>query len=153
MKEILSFHPYPSWGNKNGLKRRLTCLTISGLFGTSTSQNVMHDQTHFKILTQTANGYIGVCSCCYQFNFVYRNILAVFMEEELLNFLDWLNANRYSRDYFVTLYHGRNKVYASPHSNLFLAFNDIELDEIFEMSAEVKLMIEAQKILLQKRIN
>lgn len=107
----------------------------------------MHPQTHFHIITEGNNGYIGVCSGCRQYNFVYKNILLIFLEDELINFLEWLNANRFSRNNYVQLCHGRDRVYTSPHSNLFLAFNDEELDEIAAMTAEVKLIIDAQKIL------
>jgi hypothetical protein len=51
------------------------------------------------------------------------------------------------------LYHGRSKVFTSPHSNLFLAFNDEELDEIATMATEVKLILDAHNILKGNRSN
>lgn len=135
------------------MERRLTADVACGIFEKNMwpEEHNMHTQSNFKILTQIDNGYIGVCDCCQQYNFVYKNLLIIFLEEELISFLDWLSSNRFSRDYLVTLYHGRNRVYASPHSNLYLAFSDAELDEIAAMTAEVKLILDAQKILTDNR--
>lgn len=107
----------------------------------------MHAQSQFKIISENANGYIGVCDCCQQYNFVFNNLFIVFQEDELLNFLDWLRYNRSSKECQMMLHNGRNKLYTSPHTNLFLAFNDEELDEIETMAGEVKLLLDARRIL------
>lgn len=110
----------------------------------------MHAQSQFKIISENTKGYIGVCDCCHQYNFVFNNLFIVFQEDELLNFLDWLHYNRFSKECHTMLHNGRSKLYASPHSNLFIAFNDEELDEIETMASEVKLLLDAKRI-LQRR--
>ncbi len=112
-----------------------------------------HQKSCFRILTECDNGYIGVCECCQEFNFAYKNILLTFQEEEMCRFLDWVIANRNSRQHYMPLRHGRNKVFSSPNSNLFIAFHDKELDEIALMYNETKLILEAQKVLLSSRMN
>lgn len=107
----------------------------------------MHEQTSdFKILTESENGYIGVCNCCQEFNFAFKTILITFQEDEMLQFFDWVMAGRTEQN-DALLPHGRNRIYSSPYGNLFLAFNDEELDEIATLYSEVLVMIEMRKIL------
>lgn len=113
----------------------------------------MHQSSAFTILTQHANGYIGVCECCQDFQVAYKTLLIIFREEELHNYFAWLLGNRHTRENFVPLPHGRDRVYASPHSNLFLVFNDTELDELASLYTETQLILEARKILLSNRMN
>ncbi|HYF68232.1 MAG TPA: DUF6686 family protein [Ohtaekwangia sp.] len=109
--------------------------------------NEGHSQSSFRIISETAHGYIGKCECCHQYNFVFNNLLISFLEDELINFLDWLQGSRYSNDTCISLYNGRDRVYTSLHSNLFLTFSDGELNDIEQMTVEVKLMIEASHAL------
>jgi hypothetical protein len=106
-----------------------------------------HNSSHFQILSACKNGYIGVCDCCQQFNFSYNNVLLLFSEEEMMNFFDWLMAYRHSRENFVSLPDGRDRIYSSPHSNLFLVYSDTELEELSDLFAEVKIMLEVRKIM------
>ncbi len=113
----------------------------------------MHEQTSdFQILTDCANGYIGVCRCCQEFNFGYKTILITFQEEEMIQFFEWIIAGRTELNDSV-LPHGRNRVYSSPYGNLYLAFNDEELDEIAKLYAEVQLMMETRRILFVGKNN
>jgi hypothetical protein len=102
---------------------------------------------NFKIISESDRGYIGKCSCCDQYNFVYNNLILVFNKVEMINFLDWLQQYRFSRDTHMTLYNGRNRIYSSPQTNLFFAFNESELEELQLMTAEVKLLVEVSDIL------
>jgi hypothetical protein len=53
---------------------------------------------------------------------------------------------RSSRENFQPLPHGRDRIYSSPHSNLYLVFNDEELNELEELFAGVRLILEARRI-------
>lgn len=106
----------------------------------------MHQDSPLSILAETDNGYIGVCSCCQEFNFVYKNILLAFRQDELMRFCDWLISYRYHNDTFLPLPHGRTRVYRSPLSNLFIAFYEDELDEVDQLFSEAKLIIEARNL-------
>ncbi|MBX2965820.1 MAG: hypothetical protein KF845_06720 [Cyclobacteriaceae bacterium] len=101
----------------------------------------------FRILSENEHGYIGQCLGCSEFNFVYKNILVTFSEDNLLNFGHWLLDNRNNPEFYFVLPNGRSRVYNSPIPNLFLAFNDAELDEVSQLFSEVKLLLEARKIL------
>jgi len=113
----------------------------------------MHQSSAFKILAQHQNGYIGICECCQDFQVAYKTLLIIFREEELNNFFAWLLGNRHTRENYVPMPHGRDRVYASPHSNLFLVYNEEELDELASLFTEAQLMLEARKILLSNRMN
>lgn len=108
---------------------------------------MMHSPGKFKVISETSCSYIGYCECCYQYNFAFNNLLIVFSEDELINFLDWLQCHRSSTENFIQLPHGRTRIYSSPHGNLFLVFNEDELDEINVMAAETKLMLQATRLI------
>jgi hypothetical protein len=108
---------------------------------------MIHNNSHFNIVAESKNGYVSVCECCYQYSFSFNNLLLVFGEEQMLNFFEWLMAYRYSRENYVSLPGGRDHIYSSPHTNLFLVYNDEELDEISALFAEVQLALEVRKIL------
>ncbi len=112
-----------------------------------------HADSHFSILTENDNGYIGVCMCCHEFNFAYKNILLTFQEEDMIRFFDWVIENRRNPQHYMPLQHNRARVYSSPHSNLFLAFNELELDEVSDLYNETRLILSAQKILHANRMN
>lgn len=111
----------------------------------------MHEQSTFQILAESDNGYIGVCECCKEYNFVYRNILLIFSEDELLRFCKWILAYRYHNDTYLPLAHGRTRVYTSPLSNLFLSFHEHELDELDQLFSETKLIIDARSLVNQPK--
>jgi hypothetical protein len=90
---------------------------------------MQHQETTFRILVECSDGYIGTCTCCSEFNFAYKTVLVSFQEEEMHRFFDWLITNCETQEHYMPLRNGRNRVFSSPHSNLFLAFNDQELDE------------------------
>lgn len=111
----------------------------------------MHNQdSPLNILSEGPNGYIGVCDCCHEFNFVYKNLLLAFREEELIRFCEWLIGYRYHRETFLPLPHGRTRVYKSPLSNLFIAFYDEELNEVEQLFNQARLLIEARSIVHPK---
>lgn len=99
-----------------------------------------------SILAECEHGYIGVCDCCLEYNFVYKNLLLAFRQEELMRFCEWLIEYRYHRETFLPLPHGRTRVYKSPLSNMFIAFHEDELDDVDQMFSQARLVIEARGI-------
>lgn len=107
----------------------------------------MHQQeSPLSIIAESINGYIGVCECCHEFNFVYKNLLLAFTKDELIRFCEWLIAYRYHNDTLLPLPHGRTRVYKSPLSNMFIAFYEEELDEVETLFSQARLVIEARNI-------
>ena len=113
----------------------------------------MHKNDRFKTLSEHEHGYIGMCLCCQEFNFAYKNVLIGFREDEMENFFEWIRANQFNPDHYTQLQHGRSRIFTSPHSNLYLVFTDEEIEEILEMYTETKLVLEAQRVLLSNRMN
>ena len=111
----------------------------------------MHQQNAFEIIAESTNGYIGSCTCCQEFNFVFKNVVLAFQQDELLRFGDWLIDYRYHNDTFLALPHGRTRVYRSPLTNLFIAFHDNELDEVSHLFSQVNLVLEARTLLQSGR--
>jgi hypothetical protein len=109
----------------------------------------MHEKS-LHILSQSENGYVSQCVCCEEFNFTYKNVLLVFDEESMMRFFDWVVSYRYSKDNYQPLPHGRNRIYAGPHNNLFLVYNDEEINEIERLFAEVSVILEARKIVAMR---
>jgi hypothetical protein len=99
-----------------------------------------------SILAECDNGYIGVCDCCLEYNFVYKNLLLAFSQDELVRFCEWLIQYRHHRETFLPLPHGRTRVYKSPLSNMFIAFHDEELDDVEQMFCQARLVIDARGI-------
>jgi hypothetical protein len=113
----------------------------------------MHQSsTSFQLLAECSNGYIGECACCREFNFAYKNILLAFQEEEMCRFLEWIVDFKFHPDTLQPLPHQRDRVYCSPLSNMFLAFNIQELEEIEQLFAQTRLMLEARKIISDSRM-
>jgi|SRR5688500_3217904 hypothetical protein len=113
----------------------------------------MSEDTTFHILAECDNGYIGVCECCDEYNFVYKNILLIFSQEELSRFCAWLLQHRFHESTYLPLAHGRTRVFTSPLSNLFIAFREDELDEVDELFSQAKLVLDARDLLQQKALN
>ena len=112
-----------------------------------------HNNTQFKILAECANGYVGICECCREYNFAYKTFLITFQEDEMRSFFDWLTTNRHSPSHYMPMRHGRDRVFSSPNSNLFLTFSEAELEEINQLYHQTLLLKEAQYVLLSKRLN
>lgn len=112
-----------------------------------------HTNSQFKILAECANGYVGICECCREYNFAYKNFLLTFQEEDMHHFFDWIIVNRYSPNHYMPLHHGRNRVFSSPNSNLFLAFTDEEMDEITQLYREAQILQLVHCMLRSNRSN
>ena len=54
----------------------------------------MHQNPEFKIIAECSEGYIGICECCREFNFAFKNVLLTFQEEEMIGFFEWMIAGR-----------------------------------------------------------
>jgi hypothetical protein len=111
----------------------------------------MHQQSSLDILAQCENGYVSQCECCQDFNVTYKNVLLVFNEESMERFFEWILSYRSSRDNYQPLPHGRDRIYSSPHNNLFLVFNDEELEDLHQLAAQVSLVLEARRIAALRR--
>ena len=105
--------------------------------------------TPFHILGECGSRYIGVCECCQEYNFVYKNILLIFSQDELLRFCEWVIRYRRHENTYLPLHHGRSRVYKSPLSNLFIAFREDELDEVDQLFTEARLILEARDLIKQ----
>jgi hypothetical protein len=101
----------------------------------------------YQVLTKCENGYIGICTCCKEFNFAYKNVLLTFQEESLFQFFNWLIECKDNPEYHLGLPHGRTHVYPSPMHNLFLVYTEEELVEIEQLFMEVRLVLEVRKII------
>ena len=102
---------------------------------------------HFQILAECSEGYIGVCRCCWEFNYSYKNIFLTFQETEMCEFFNWLIEARKNKYMMIPLPHGERHVYQSPMYNMFLVYTEQELNEIEGLYMEVKVMLETLKIL------
>ncbi len=109
------------------------------------------EENDLLILAESPNGYVSECPCCHEFNVTYKNFLLVFDAGAMLNFFAWIMANRSSLENYQPLPHGRCRIYSGPHNNLFLVFDDEELDELADLFAAVKLVLEARQIVSTPR--
>lgn len=101
----------------------------------------------FQVLAECKDGYVGVCLCCREFNYCYKNVLLTFQETEMRAFFDWLIACRHTESLETPLPNGSKHMYSSPLYNMFFVFTNEELDEIEHLYSEVKLMLETMQIL------
>jgi hypothetical protein len=106
----------------------------------------MHQRSNLEIITESLNGYVSRCLCCHGYNIGYKNVLLVFDEEAMLRFFDWVISNRQSLENYQPLPHGRNRIFSSPHSNLFLVYSDEEIDELADLFAEIQIVLEARRL-------
>jgi hypothetical protein len=112
----------------------------------------MSGDSPLHILAECDNGYIGVCECCCEYNFVYKNILLIFSQEELTRFCSWVLQNRFYESTYLPLAHGRTRVFTSSLSNLFIVFREDELDEVDQLFSQAKLVLEARHLLQQRTL-
>lgn len=110
-----------------------------------------HQDTTYRVLSECANGYIGVCTCCREFNFAYKTILLSFQEEDMQRTFNWLFANCKTQKQHIDMRHQRKRIFSSQHANLFLVFNDQELEEIRGLFQQAQLLLEAENLLLALR--
>lgn len=133
--------------------KRLAAKSISGYKNSAQgilSKILMHGSTHehssLRILSQSKNGYIGQCSCCGHYNFVFGNVLFMLSEDGLNGF----HAVLYDESQFCTidtaLPHGRNHLLPLPIPNLMLSFNDEEVEEMKGLFQEALLALEIDQI-------
>ncbi len=114
-------------------------------------QENMHEKhSTFEILSETRNGYLGVCTCCLEFNFAYKNLVLTFNEKDMFSILNWLVENENNPANVVNMHHGKERVYASPVKNIFLAFNIDELKEIDVLITEAQILWEAKGLAGQR---
>lgn len=107
----------------------------------------MSESNNFQMLAECKDGYIGVCRCCWEFNYAYKNVLLTFQETEMCEFFEWLMEARKKKFMEMPLPNGMRHVYQSPVYNLFLVYTEDELNEIEILYSQVKLMLETFKIL------
>lgn len=107
----------------------------------------INESTNFQVLSECDDGYIGVCRCCWEFNFVFKNVLLTFQEPEMCEFFDWLLECRRNRTMVMPLPIGDRHVYRSPLYNMFLVYSEEELDLVEQLYTETKLILETIKII------
>jgi hypothetical protein len=100
----------------------------------------------FQVLTECSEGYIGVCRCCGEYNFVYKNMLLTFQEEGLKHFFQWFLENVQKQENNITLHNGKTQFFTGPVPNLFFVYTKEELEEIVGLYTEVSLILDARKI-------
>ncbi|SDM96149.1 DUF6686 family protein [Siphonobacter aquaeclarae] len=105
----------------------------------------MHQHHCFRTLSQRENGYIGYCDSCQSYNVAYQNLLLVFNADDYQYFLEMLK-ERTNMTYFPTT-HGKEIMMRSPIMNLNILLAENELDDLIEMMDELRLLVDAQKIL------
>lgn len=113
----------------------------------------MQNHETFRVLADNEDGYLGTCACCHKFTFAYKNIMLALNEDEMHQFLHWVISNSKTREHFAQLPHGRNRIFPGPHSNLFFAFNDQELEEIESLYHQALLLLEVDILLYTNRHN
>lgn len=113
----------------------------------------MHQNSSFRILSECLHGYIGMCECCREFNFAYKTVLLTFQEDSMAIFFEWIMASRFLPEHYMPLRHGSRRIFSSPHGNLFLVYRDEEIDQILQLYSQVRLILEAEKVLLSNRMN
>ena len=109
----------------------------------------MHNKSkNFKILSVSQEGYVGVCTCCREFNLAYQNLLITFPEEGMVKFYHWLQEGMKNPDTSIELHHNKNRVFKGPAGNFYMTFNDEEIEVILNMIEEAMIVIEAKRILM-----
>lgn len=101
-------------------------------------------------MAEATNGYVSHCTCCQDYQFVYKNLVLIFQYEELIRFCEWLINFRYRPETYIPLNHGKCRVYKSPLSNLVIAFTQEELDEVELLLAQIQLLTEARQLVQGK---
>ncbi len=108
----------------------------------------MHSENKkFKILATCHAGYVGVCTCCHEFNLAFNNLLLTFPEKDMLKYYRWLKEGVSDPKNKFEMKHNRNWVFKGPVENFYLAYNDQEVAAITTMIEEALLMMEVKKIL------
>ena len=115
----------------------------------------MHDDSHsystLRILSQSDKGYIGRCTCCDHYNFVFGNILFLFSEDGLNGFRSLLYDQQHVHALESPLPNGKNVLLPSPIPNFMLSFTEEEMDEIKGLFQETMLALEVDRILAQNK--
>lgn len=109
--------------------------------------HTINENNNFQILAECNDGYVGVCRCCWEFNFLFKNVLLTFQEPEMCDFFNWIIECRRNGSMMMPLPPGDRHVYRSPLYNFFIVYSEEELDEIEGLYAQVRLMLETIKIL------
>ncbi|MCW5911134.1 MAG: hypothetical protein KIT62_08675 [Cyclobacteriaceae bacterium] len=106
-----------------------------------------NDESPFQVLAECREGYIGLCSCCGELNFVYKNLLLTFQEAEFHHFFEWWFDQCDRQHYHITLLNGKTHFFTGPVPNMFLVYTKDELEEIKHLYTEVKLALDARRII------
>lgn len=116
----------------------------------------MHDASHayntLRVLSQSDNGYIGQCSCCDHYNFVFGNFLFIFTEDGLNGFNSVLYENDLFHSLETALPNGKCVLLPSPIPNFMLSFSKVEMTEIKGLFQETLLALEIERIFTGKKL-
>lgn len=105
-----------------------------------------HSYNSLRILSQSANGYIGQCNCCDHYNFVFGNFIFIFSENGLNGFHSVLYDKSQFHSLDTGLPNGKNVLLPSPIPNFMLSFTEAEMEEIRGLFQETLLALEIDRI-------
>lgn len=109
-------------------------------------QEDSHAYNALRILSQSDNGYIGQCSCCDHYNFVFGNLLFIFTEEGLNGFHTVLYDKMHFHSLEKPLPNNKTILLPSPIPNFMLSFSEAEMEEIKGLFQETLLVMEIDRI-------
>ncbi len=113
-------------------------------------QEDSHVYKSLRILSQTDNGYIGQCSCCDHYNFVFGNLIFIFSADGLSGFQSVLYDQTQLQLLDTPLPNKKNYILPSPIPNFMLSFDGEEIEEIKNLFQECLLTLEIDRIFAQK---
>jgi hypothetical protein len=109
-------------------------------------QDSSHSYSKLRILSQSSNGYIGQCTCCDHYNFVFGNFLFIFTENGLNGFHAVLYDQQHVHALETPLPNGKRILFPSPIPNFMLSFTEEELEEVRGLFQETLLVMEVDRI-------
>jgi hypothetical protein len=98
------------------------------------------------ILSESAEAYIGICTCCSTINFIYKNVAIKFKEEEFLYFKKYMEELNPSEFLFESKT-GKNIFMSTPVNNIVFCFKKEEVEEINLLMQEAFTMLQVYKVL------
>ncbi|KAA6432815.1 hypothetical protein FEM33_23240 [Dyadobacter flavalbus] len=106
----------------------------------------MMNDNSLRILSQSEHGYIGQCSCCDHYNFVFGNFLFIFTKSGLHGFHNVLYDKSQVQILEIPLPNGKEVILPSPIPNFMLSFSKSEIDEVKGLFQESLLALEIDRI-------
>ncbi len=102
-------------------------------------------QHHIETIVRKQDGYAGICPCCGNYNIAFKNLLFNLTEPEFRGLINLLADQRMMGDFPTS--HGKEILIPTPLSNFFILLTNQEIGQLLEMMNEVRLVVEARRIL------